>query len=202
MSGKKRPKGLIPLNREVITDLTWFRDVLPQAIGVRFIENGRWPDSAANLTIQTDATLSLGISFVYNQQAFSYQIRPPSGKIIPDIFFLEEIGVLSAIHHAATLPSPPRHLLIYCDNLDAVQSFNAMRATEPMHNAPLLATAEIVLCTGINFRVRHIAGKDNTRADLISRLMFDEYDRKFPNQRVRTFSPPRELLPAQWRECF
>lgn len=201
MSGKTRPNGYIFLNREVITDLTWFRDVLPQATGVRFIQNGRWEDLAADLIMQCDATLSLGISFVHGPNAFSYQIRPPTGTTIPDIFFLEEIGVLSALHHAATLDHPPRRLIIYCDNLDAVQCFSAMRASDSMHNAPLLAAANIILRSGIDFRVRHIAGKDNIRADLISRLMFDEFSRRFRG-RVCTFTPPREFLPARWRECF
>lgn len=205
MSGKTRPNGFIPINREVTSDLTWFKEVMPDAVGVRFIENGRWEDWQADLIIHCDATLSFGISYVCNHQGFCYQIRQPSqltrSSIIPDIFFLEEIGVLSALYHAATLPKPPKRLLIYCDNLDSVQCFSAMRASDGMHNAPLLAAAGIILRSGIDLHVRHIAGRDNTEADLISRLMFEEFSRRF-HKSVRTFQPPRELLPALWRESF
>ncbi|KAL4255183.1 hypothetical protein AB1N83_014102 [Pleurotus pulmonarius] len=71
-----------------------------------------------------------------------------------------------------------------------------------MHNAPLRASAEIILSTGIDLRVRHIAGKDNIRADLLSRLLFDDYSRQFPADQVHTFEPPRELLPSAWRNLF
>jgi hypothetical protein len=58
------------------------------------------------------------------------------------------------------------------------------------------------LRTGIDPRVRHIEGKINIRPDLLSRLLFEEFASKFPSYRVRLFDSPRDLLPAQWRECF
>lgn len=203
MSGKNRPNGLIPLNADVVSDLTWFKEVLPKSLGVRFMDNGKWPDSAASLVIHCDATLTTGIAFVCDEEAFCYQIRSPlvSSTRAPDIFFLEEIGVLSALHYAALLQKPPERLVIYCDNLDAVQCFGTMRASDSMHNGPLLAAAQIFLSSGIDFRVRHIAGKDNTEADLVSRFMFDDFFQRF-GKRVCTFEPPRYLLPARWRECF
>ena len=180
MSGKKRPNGLIPPNAEVISDLTWFKDVLPHSLGVRFISKGRWVDSAANLIIHCDATSTTGIAFVCEQDTFCYQIQPlssPSNS--PDIFFLEEIGVLSSLFYAASLASPPERLLIFCDNLDTVKCFGAMRASDFMHNAPLLAAANIFLSSGIDFRVRNIAWKDNTEADLVSRFLFDDFSQRF-----------------------
>ncbi|KAF8809376.1 hypothetical protein BYT27DRAFT_7094456, partial [Phlegmacium glaucopus] len=60
----------------------------------------------------------------------------------------------------------------------------------------------ILLETGIDLRIRHIAGKKNICADLLSRLMVDEFYHQFPNESVCLFSPPRELLPARWSRCF
>ena len=66
----------------------------------------------------------------------------------------------------------------------------------------LLAAAAIVLQTGIDFHVLHIPGKDNTRADMLSRLMYEDYIRQYPADTIRFFSPPRELLPSRWKNSF
>ena len=59
-----------------------------------------------------------------------------------------------------------------------------------------------ILRSGINLRLRHLTSKENLRADLLSRLLLSDYSQRFPSDRVRTFSPPRDLLPARWRTCF
>ncbi|KZP07914.1 hypothetical protein FIBSPDRAFT_699696, partial [Athelia psychrophila] len=107
-----------------------------------------------------------------------------------DIFFLELVAILCAIYHAATLPNPPKRLLIYTDSLDSVGCLNSLRVSESLHNGPLLAIAGIILRTGIDLRVRHIRGKDNIRADLLSRLLFEDYKLQFPSDHVRLFIPP------------
>lgn len=71
-----------------------------------------------------------------------------------------------------------------------------------MMGGPLLGVASIILESGIDLRMCHIDGKLNIRADVLSRLLFEKYGLKFPSDRVRQFSPPRELLPARWGESF
>ena len=131
-----------------------------------------------------------------------YQQKPHDSGNFVDIFFLELVAILSAIHHLACLPHPPQQLLVYTDSLDSVAVFNSLSASEKSHNGVLLAVARIILQSGIDLRVRHVSGKDNIRADLLSRLLFDDYRRHFPHDRVRLFAPPRELLPARWQESF
>lgn len=153
MAGKTHTYASIFLNREVIADLVWFKDLMPRAIGVSFADNGRWPDDVADLIAHTDATLTSAIAFVYSNQAFIYQIRDPAaGLSKPDIFFFEELAVVSAISHAASLPRPPKRILIFCDNLDTVHAFNSLRVSQSIHNAPLLAAATIVAISGIDMR--------------------------------------------------
>ncbi|KAF9497351.1 hypothetical protein BDN71DRAFT_1353018, partial [Pleurotus eryngii] len=77
------------------------------------------------------------------------------------IFFLEQIGILSALYHASGMLHPPRRLLIWSDSLDAVSVFSSLSLLNAMHNAPLQAAAEIIIATGIDLRVKHIAGIDN-----------------------------------------
>jgi len=40
-------------NREVITDLTWFRDVIPRSIGVRFVERKSVEAAEQNVATST-----------------------------------------------------------------------------------------------------------------------------------------------------
>ena len=200
--GKTLPLGKIFLNATVISDLRWLADTIPKAIGVRFLDEGLWPDSEADVTVWTDANLRDGLAFSFSNNGFVYQQQFHDSCMPVDIFFLELVAILSAIHHLASLPCPPRRLLLFTDSLDSVAIFNSLSASESSHNGVLLAVARVVLQSGIDLRVRHVAGKINIRADLLSRLLLDEYHRLFPQDRVRLFAPPRELLPAHWRECF
>jgi hypothetical protein len=202
MNGKTHARAGIFLNVEVIESMKWFQHILSTAIGVRFIDNDCWEDHEADMVVWTDASLKLAIAFVYANKGFVYEIREADPKVKIDIFFLEMIGILSAVHHAASLPSPPKRLLIWSDSLNSVQIHNSLRATEALHNGVLLAIASIIIRTGIDLRVRHIPGKENIRADLLSRFLFKDFHRQFPSYRVHSFEPPRDLLPARWRQSF
>ncbi|KAF8805749.1 hypothetical protein BYT27DRAFT_7103816 [Phlegmacium glaucopus] len=201
-SGKTKPHGNIFLNATVHSDLNWLAETIPDAIGVRFLDEGLWSDEQADVSVWTDANLKDAIAFSFSNNGFVYQLKPSPGSPKIDILFFELLAILSAIHHFACLPHPPRRLLLFTDSLDSVSIFNSLSASEKLHNGILLAVAKIILQSGIDLRVRHIVGKENIRADLLSRLLFDEYRRRFPQDRVRTFTPPRELLPARWKECF
>jgi hypothetical protein len=202
ISGKTHSSRGVFINAEVKSNLTWLASTIPKSIGVRFVDSGRWTDSEADLIVWTDASLRSGLSFVYSNIGFIYQLRECPADVKIDIFFLELVAIMSAIHHAASFTSPPKRLLIFTDSLDAVAVFNSLRANESIHNGPLLGVASIILRTGIDLRVRHIEGKQNIRADLLSRLLLEEFLSKFPTYCVRQFDPPRDLLPARWRECF
>lgn len=202
VAGKSHMNAGIALNADVVRNLEWLVEVIPKAIGVHFVNATHWDDREANLVLWTDASLRLGLGFVYAHQGFAYSISPSNAKEKIDIFFLELVAILSAVHHIALFPHPPKKVLLWTDSLDSVATYSSLRASESMHNSVLLALAGILLETGIDLRIRHIAGKENIRADLLSRLMIDEFHRRFPSESVRIFSPPRDLLPARWRECF
>ncbi|KAF8228800.1 hypothetical protein L208DRAFT_1289779 [Tricholoma matsutake] len=175
ISGKDQSQRRVPINAEVITDLEWLKVVIPCPIGIRFDNVGLWTDHEADMIMWTDASLHIALSFVFANKGFMYSLRaPPPGKKI-DIFFLELLAIMSAIHYAGLLPQPPRRLLIWTDSLDAVG---------------------IILHTGMDLRVRHIEGKKNIRADMLSHLLLDDYQNRYPADCIHFFSPPRELLVA------
>ena len=193
----------IYLNATVIDNLTWLARTIPASIGIQFVDTGRWSEEDADFVMWTDASGKYGLSFVFAGNGFIYQLQSAkSGSPPIDIFFLELLAILSGIHHTAHFTHPPRRLLVFTDSLDSVAIFNTLHTSESLHNSILMATAEIVMKTGIDLRVRHIEGKKNVKADMLSQLMLDEYHCQFPADHVRTFSPPRGLLPARWRESF
>ena len=202
MSGKMHSYRGIYINAAVTVDLKWLASIIPGSIGVRLVDAGLWRVEDADMVMWTDASLRLGLSFVLAGNGFYYPLRERQANVTIDIFFLELVAILSAVHYAASLPHPPRKLVIFTDSLDSVGVFNSLRASQAIHNGPLLAVAGLMLNTGIDLRVLHIEGKKNLRADFLSRLLLAEYSRKFPSDRVRSFVPPRESLPARWRECF
>ena len=104
-SGKSCPLGAVHINGGVISNLTWLASIIPQSVGVHFLDDDIWDDSAADLEVQTDASLTLGMSFVFGNQGFMYVIKecPPSLKI--DVFCMELVAIMSAIHHVAFLDS-------------------------------------------------------------------------------------------------
>lgn len=156
------------LNATVHSDLQWFITTIPKAIGIRFLDEGLWPDSDTDVTVWTDANLRDGLAFSYSNNGFVYQQRPHDSSVAIDIFFLELVAILSAIHHLACHPSPPQRLLLFTDSLDSVSIFNSLSASKKSHNGVLLAVAKVILQSGIDLRVRHIVGTNNIRTDLLS----------------------------------
>jgi hypothetical protein len=202
ISGKSWSHRGIPINAAVTADLIWLKNIIPSSIGIRFTDMGLWSDLNADMVMWTDASLRNALAFVYSNKGFIYPIDPPPTGVKVDIFFLKLLAIASAIYHAGSLARPPQRILIWTDSLDSVAVLNSLHTAESLHNGPLLAIADVILRTGMDLRVRFIEGKKNVRADMLSRLQIDEYLSNFPADRVERFTPPRELLPARWREYF
>ena len=161
------------------------------------MDDGSWSDSAADLIIWTDASLTTALTFVYGFEGFVYQLQPPPVNIKINIFFLELIAIFSAIYHVATnLSTPPRRLLLFTDSLDSVGVLNSLSASQSMHNSVLLEISEVILRSHIDLCVRHIEGKLNIQADLLLRLLLDDFTCQFSDTHVCLFDPPHDLLPA------
>lgn len=69
--------------------------------------------------------------------------------------------ILSNICHIALFDHPPKRLLIFTDSLDSVAVFNFLSTAGEMYNLVVKAVAGIIIETGIDLHVSHIAGKDN-----------------------------------------
>ena len=131
---------------------------------------GMWPDHHANMVIWTDASLQNAFAFVYSNKGFVYPIKPPPTAAKVDIFFLELLAITSVVHHAESFQQPPYCVLIWTDSLDSVAVLNTLHIAESLHNAPLMAIADIILHTGMDLCVQFIKGKKNVCADMLSHL--------------------------------
>ncbi|WP_410961280.1 hypothetical protein, partial [Salmonella sp. SAL4457] len=91
------------INRQVTSDLSWFKAILPKAIGVRFVDQGRWDPEEADINVWTDAALRGGMSFIFHQSAFVYECPSDmSQSDHPDILFFEMFAIVSALAHFAS----------------------------------------------------------------------------------------------------
>jgi hypothetical protein len=118
------------INATVRSDLTWLVTTIPQAIGIRFIDEGCWADSEANVRVYTDASLNNGLAFTFLYEGFVYQRNASPHSLKVDIFFLELLAILSAIYHFGNLCSPPRRILLFTDGLDSVGVLNSLAPEE------------------------------------------------------------------------
>ena len=91
----------IALNADVTRNLEWLLEVIPEVVSAYFIDAMHWDDQEADLILWTDASLCLGLAFIYADHGFTYAISPTIIKEKIDIFFLELVAILSAIHHIA-----------------------------------------------------------------------------------------------------
>ncbi|KNZ72642.1 hypothetical protein J132_02235 [Termitomyces sp. J132] len=107
IAGKTTMHAGIHLNHEVITDMEWLIETIPESIGVWFLDSTHWDNESADMVLWTDAALKLGLSFIYASNGWVYQLSPSNSSIKIDIFFLELIAILSAIHHVASFEHPP-----------------------------------------------------------------------------------------------
>ena len=180
----------------------WLKHVIPAAIRICFTDAGMWLDHEADMVMWTDASLCNALVFVYSNKGFFYPIRPPPTGTKVNIFFLELLAITSAVHHTGSLPCPPHCILIWTDSLDLVAVLNSLHTAESLHNAPLMAIADIILCTEMDLCIRFIEGKKNVCADMLSHLLIDEYQSKFSADCIKSFTFPWELLPARWRGYF
>ncbi|KAL4255182.1 hypothetical protein AB1N83_014103 [Pleurotus pulmonarius] len=104
-AGKSAPFTPIPINTLVKDELLWLQKVIPSASGIKFVDSLRWSDDEADMIMWSDANLCDGIAFVFAGHGFVYKIvdrqNLSASDLHADIFFLEQIGILSALHHAA-----------------------------------------------------------------------------------------------------
>ncbi|CUA67182.1 Dynein alpha chain, flagellar outer arm [Rhizoctonia solani] len=197
IAGKTVTHAPIYLNVEVKHDLRWFVDRLRSGSGLSLIQGNSWDEAEADVTIFCDACPSgMGFWSPSHWKSFYYRCPPESAK---NSNFCEAATIVSALQWALSLNLPlnPR-ILIYSDNLAAVEVFSSMRGNPPYFEMTLQAAAW-VHDFGLLWQTLHVPGLDNTIADYLSRGMLDRYETH--SHRSRPQLPPSNhrypIMPAE-----
>ncbi|EIM91711.1 uncharacterized protein STEHIDRAFT_34408, partial [Stereum hirsutum FP-91666 SS1] len=111
------------------------------------------------------------------------------------IFYFEALTVVSALEWACARLTRPKRLVIFCDNTNAVNVFDKLKADEP-YNDILFYSIQLRQHYGVDLRVVWIRSEENPIADAISRFDLGTVRRHAPGARILTFQPPRLPLGA------
>lgn len=193
MSGKFARIQGVSINDQVRTNLAFFKQEIVSSLPLDIMDvalehRGR---DTANVLVFPDACLTsddgtAGLGFWYRTKSghhmhFYHRLLLPEN----DIIFAKSLAVFSAIVHVATTLRPKR-LLHYTDSSAAVYNFDSGKA----HGRQLdliWSTFDTLRACDTDLRIRHIPGKNNQRADDLSRLPVSILSQRHNHYE---FSPP------------
>jgi len=197
--GKTQMSSPIWINRDVLTDLSWFADTVEKLNGVSMLGAEAWGAADADLNVWCDASdIGLGFYCPADSVAYAYERDDDPSIAQSLITFFESLCILSAIQWAADRQPIPNRLAIHTDSLNSVQYFNTFRARDK-YGTLIKAAAETLLLSKIDLRVFHISGKNNVVADLLSRRLYAQARSISPSLKIHYFQPPRDVMGAGMR---
>ena len=131
------------------------------------------------------------MGFWLPDKCVGYYSPVPEDTTDEQIFYLEALCVLSAIHHATdSLCVPPSsQILIYTDNDNTIAIFKTLQC-QPHYNPIFIDAVTISMASSIHLRVLHIPGNLNYIADVISRKKFSLAQQYVPDIAISSFLPP------------
>ena len=153
-------KRTIVLNQDFFRDLAWFNAFLPQFNGIVLIKR------QATGAITLDAS-PYGLGARFGNEVYAYALCDRDVNNL-SIIHLEMLNVLVALRCweerlANTVVD------IWCDNLGVVQSLSHFRIRDPFLMACARNIWLVAARSNIEFNVKHISGKSNRIADILSR---------------------------------
>lgn len=192
--GVKRPFHRVAITNEVRKDLLVWKQFLSTFNGkTMFLEEAWLPSNI--LQFFTDAAQSLGFGIIFGRQ-WAYGEWPDNWKqrnIAILEFFPIVLGV--CLWHSELAN---KKVLFYSDNESVVQVIN----NQTSKDKGLLSLLRFLVLTclkyNILFRARHIAGKENTQADRLSRLQIDTFRKLAPDAEESPTPVPGHLAPQNW----
>ena len=155
-------RHFIKVTSAMRADLAWFREFMSEWNG-RSIIPARHPHWA----IQVDACLT-GVGGTDGHRAYSTRVAPnidPAANITE----LEAVNIIIALHTFLSQEDDGGHIVVYCDNLPAVQPFTSGRAHKSVLADCARALWMIQAKHALKLSFIHIPGILNLVADALSR---------------------------------
>ena len=157
-------KKRIKLNEEFFKDIHWFLTFLPSYNGISYFDK---QDVEHCDSLYLDASLS-GLGAVWANRVYSSPVLAIPGFTFT-IVHLEMLNIVLALrtwghfwHH--------RKIQIFCDNMVVVQVVGSSKTKDPFLAACIRNIWLIAASFDIQIDIKHIPGKKNAIADLLSRL--------------------------------
>ncbi|GAA5999496.1 hypothetical protein JCM5350_005872 [Sporobolomyces pararoseus] len=165
-----------------------------------------WGRGDEDVMVQTDACLGCdddsnrsGLGFWFDADGTRHFFFSRPRIRYKQIRFAEGLVVAHVIHYFASLPSPPKRLLIRTDSSPVVYAFDSGKAID----SPFVPMRTLVLLSIIAYRkakmdvrVVHVSGKSNETADQLSRLRMATP----VVPRTVTFAPRHSRAPTRPKE--
>lgn len=189
--GIKRKRHRIRITSQVRADLHTWKQFLSTFNGRSFFINESFLTSPS-LNLYTDSAGSLGYAGIYGSRWF-YGRWPQCTKDL-HIQILELYPIMVAVHIYGHLMS--NHSVTFMtDNEAVVAILNKMSSKDK--TIMLLVRPLVLACLkhNIRFRSRHIPGRLNIQADLLSRLKVQEFKGLTPTAHPEPDQVPAHLLP-------
>jgi len=194
LSGSHDPSRKIWVNNAVRDDLAWAACHIEASDGVHLLRSANWDLSSADVIVYCDACLD-GMGFWYLSSLLGFYSPTPLDALDFPIFYFEALCVLCALQDVSSRVNCRSRVIIYTDNLNTVQIFNTLGCL-PSYNHILRRSVDLLLSTGIDLRVLHVPGEQNSVADALSRCNFEKALFLASGLKISPFQPPRWTLGA------
>lgn len=191
--GIRRPHFKIRLNKHAKSDLIVWLSFLEQYNGRTFFLDERM--SASRYEITSDAAGSKGYGALFNTHWF-YGSWPASWQSL-NITALELFPLVIALHIWGDQLAD-KCVTFVTDNAALVDIINKQTSK---HKIVMILIRDMVLTTlkfNIFFTARHLPGKLNERADLISRFQIERFKAISPGMDEFPTPVPENLQPRNW----
>ena len=170
------PKSWVGLNRDEKLNLDWWFSLLDNWNGITLMRFCRW-EPCYDLQLASDAALSDGFGIVHGNEWVSGKWPPGSPS---NIAILEMIPLCLAAAIWGKEWSG-KTVLFHTDSMAVHFSAEGLLPAD-LHLAALVRElASISVLCDFHFRVKHIPGKSNTLADLLSRSRHVEFFKLLPS---------------------
>ena len=185
----KGNKERVYINNAIQEDLLWAVNHLEHSDGIHLFKSFRWTPTLANFTIYCDACPE-GMGFWYPLSKDGYNAPTPVNVPTNAIFYFKTLCVLSALEHVQTRATHGSKILIYTNNRNTVDIFQALHCLPP-YNHLLKAAIDIILQNDYSLCVIHVPGEQNVVTDALSRVHFSIALRTELSLSLFSFHPPR-----------
>ena len=189
--GLTKSQHHIRLNNGFREDLRMWKQFIVNWNGTNMFMNEAWEDSNT-MALYTDASGTEGFGGIYGKEWFQGRWQPhqmlPAPGISTDWQELYAILVACSIWGASW---SQKRIIFWCDNQPVVHILNTKRSKEPKIMVLMSKLTLLTMQHNFYFKVRHIEGVHNTKADPLSRFQMNKFRLMAPEANVSPEEIPR-----------